>query len=182
MTIGEFIYIALLTPILLIVFLLVFYELRSGAVALPSSRKTRRAILDLLAKHLDKRKSYNMTELGSGWGHVCFDMAREFPKVRITGYEISVLPYRVSRFFNRFKDRISFKKQSFFDDDLGQYDVIFCYLFPSHIEQLKAKFEKELKKGTIIVSNEFPVKGWTPIDTMTVREFMDISVFVYRIG
>ena len=40
---------------------------------------------------------------------------------------------------------------------------MFCYLFPTASAALRPKFEKELKDGTRIVMESFPIPGWKPV-------------------
>ena len=49
-------------------------------------------------------------------------------------------------------------------------------------ERLKPALEK-LKPGSRVVSNEFPVKGWKPVEVVHVKQGnMDHSIYVYEIG
>lgn len=47
--------------------------------------------------------------------------------------------------------------------DISGATVIFCYLLTTASEALKPKFEKELKAGTRVVMESFPVPGWKPV-------------------
>jgi hypothetical protein len=43
--------------------------------------------------------------------------------------------------------------------------------------------EKELKPGTRVVSNQFPVKGWRPIAIAHLKPgTMEYTIYVYEIG
>jgi hypothetical protein len=53
--------------------------------------------------------------------------------------------------------------------DLSDASVITCYLFPTASAALRPKFEKELKGGTRIVMESFPVPGWKPVKTAEVN-------------
>ncbi len=53
---------------------------------------------------------------------------------------------------NNFQDKITIEKKNFFEEDLSKATVIIVYLVPKTLEKLISKFEKELKKGTRIVS------------------------------
>lgn len=56
----------------------------------------------------------------------------------------------------------TFIRGDYLKEDLGEADVIFCYLLPKAMEHLKEKFETELKPGTRIFSRAFKIPGWEP--------------------
>jgi hypothetical protein len=68
------------------------------------------------------------------------------------------------------KKRVLDGKVSFIEADVMQANfsaasVIFCYLLTTASAALKPKFEKELKAGTRVVMESFPVPGWKPVRT-----------------
>ena len=57
---------------------------------------------------------------------------------------------------------VAFIRGNYLKENLGEADVIFCYLLPKAMTHLKEKFETELKPGTRIFSRAFKIPGWTP--------------------
>ncbi len=49
---------------------------------------------------------------------------------------------------------------NFYDADLGRTDVLLLYLLPATLASLRMKMEQELKPGSRIISNAFPISGW----------------------
>ena len=49
--------------------------------------------------------------------------------------------------------------------DLSQATVVTMYLLPNTVVLLKEKFLAELKPGTRIISHDYPLTGWDPVDT-----------------
>jgi hypothetical protein len=68
--------------------------------------------------------------------------------------------------------------------DLSSADVVTMYLLTSSNERLKPNLEKYLRPGARIVSNEFPIKGWKPVETLRVKSgsSMEHIIYVYEIG
>ena len=67
--------------------------------------------------------------------------------------------------------------------DLSPADVVTMFLLTSSNERLRPKLEADLKPGTRVVSNQFPVRGWKPVDVVKVRDGrMDHTIYVYEIG
>jgi hypothetical protein len=54
--------------------------------------------------------------------------------------------------------------------------VVLCYLITAASAALKPKFEAELKPGTRVVMESFPVPGWKPLDT-SAREYKTFYLY-----
>jgi len=55
---------------------------------------------------------------------------------------------------------LTFIQKNILKFDLTKADYIYLFLFPALIEKLVPKFDKELKKGTVIISHGFPVNEY----------------------
>jgi ribosomal protein L11 methylase PrmA len=63
------------------------------------------------------------------------------------------------------EDKVSFIESDVMDANLSDATLIFCYLITAASAALKPKFAAELKNGTRIVMESFPVPGWKPVKT-----------------
>jgi hypothetical protein len=67
--------------------------------------------------------------------------------------------------------------------DLSGADVVTMFLLTSSNELLRPKLEKDLKPGTRVVSNQFPIKHWKPVDMVKAKDgSMEHTIYVYEIG
>ena len=66
---------------------------------------------------------------------------------------------------NGVEDRVQFLHADVMDVDLSPATVVLCYLITAASNALKPKFEAELKPGTRVVMESFPVHGWKPVET-----------------
>jgi cyclopropane fatty-acyl-phospholipid synthase-like methyltransferase len=101
-------------------------------------------------------------DLGSGDGRLLF-AAIERGAGKCVGIDIDPERVKAARETARSKgidDKVSFIEADVLEVDLSEASVIFCYLFPSASAALRSKFEKELKPGTRILMESFPVPGW----------------------
>ena len=57
-------------------------------------------------------------------------------------------------------DKLAFETGNILKTDLTKADYVYLFLFPALIKKLLPNFDRELKKGTIIISHGFPVKGY----------------------
>ena len=106
-------------------------------------------------------------DLGSGDGRLLF-AALEKGAGKIVGVELDsalVLESKKTAEEKGVGDKAEFLEADVLDVNLSDATVILCYLFPSASEALKPKFESELKPGTRVVMESFPVKGWQPVKT-----------------
>jgi predicted RNA methylase len=107
-------------------------------------------------------------DLGSGDGRIVITAAQVYGA---RGIGIELQPGLVQLAKNNaaaagVTDKVSFTQSDFFDADLSPATVVTLYLWPSVNDQLEAKFRKELRPGTKIVSYSFPMGKWVPDKTV----------------
>ena len=118
-------------------------------------------------------------DLGSGDGRLLF-AAAEKGAAKCVGVDIDHSMVEVSSEAAKKKgmDRIlTFIEADIADVDLSRASVIFCYVHSAASAVLKPRFEKELKAGTRIVMESFPIMGWKPekvIDNNGTRFYLYI--------
>jgi SAM-dependent methyltransferase len=106
-------------------------------------------------------------DLGSGDGRLLF-AALEKGAGKAVGIELNPLQVQKARDTAKIKGlehRIVFQETDVMQSDLSEATVILCYLFTTASKALKPKFEAELKPGTRVVMESFPVPGWKPVQT-----------------
>jgi len=106
-------------------------------------------------------------DLGSGDGRLLF-AALDKGAGRAVGVEIDAEQVHTAREMAKNKgleDRITFLEADVMAVSLADASVIFCYLSSAASAALRPKFESELKPGTRIVMEDFPILGWKPART-----------------
>ena len=100
-------------------------------------------------------------DLGCGDGRLVVVAARDYGS-RAVGIEIDPLRYLWCQLLITIlglRDRVQIIFGDFFDIDLGDANVVTCYLLPMTNEKLEDKFKQELQTNTRIVSNNFLFSG-----------------------
>ncbi len=101
-------------------------------------------------------------DLGAGYGNIAFKTAESGAKV----VAVEADPFKawwIKREISKKKlDSVMCIKDNLLDVNLAKADVLFCYLSGSLMNKIA---EKELRKGTIIVSCVHQIKKWNPIKT-----------------
>jgi SAM-dependent methyltransferase len=116
-------------------------------------------------------------DLGCGDGRTIVTAARHYGS-RAVGVEIDPLRYLWCQALITvmgLRDRVRVVYGDFFSQDLGDADVITCYLLQTTNNELERKFEQELAPGTRVVSNTFTFPG-----LHTVREDGDAKLYLFR--
>jgi SAM-dependent methyltransferase len=98
-------------------------------------------------------------DLGCGDGRVLRAAHKRYG-VKALGFEVNPLAYLSARVLSFRTPGIRIQWGNFWHKDLGDADVVFCYLFPDVMERLAIKLEKELRPGTRVISCNFPFPGW----------------------
>lgn len=124
-------------------------------------------------------------DLGSGDGRIVITAAQKFG-ARAVGVEGQPDLCRQSRMRIQslgLEDRVQVLEENVFHVDLSPATVVTMFFLTSSNERLKPNLEKYLRPGARVVSNQFPIHGWKPVEVVHVkRGSMDHSIFVYQIG
>ena len=143
----------------------IFYALivgfRNGAPFVRSRRAKRNTMLAIA----NIKQGDVVMDLGSGDGTLLLEVARLGG--RTVGVEIN--PFLV--FYSRMRNRllglardITIQRGNLRDFGLGEADIVFLYLLTTTNASLREKFERELKPTARVITNDFPVTGWTPAE------------------
>lgn len=118
---------------------------------------TKNNLLSEISKHIDIKENSNVCDLGSGDGRVIFYLAERNKSANFVGIERSFFPFFVSKIKLGLKGykNIVFRKKDFLDYDLSNFNIFITYLYPSIMNMLLPKFEKEIKKGAVLYSIDF---------------------------
>lgn len=106
-------------------------------------------------------------DLGSGDGRVLFYLSKFNKKAKYIGIENGIFPLllsKIERFFKKDAKEVDLKiiNNDISKQDLSDATHIFMYLYPTVMDNLLSKFEKELKPGSLVVSLSFKFKDKEP--------------------
>lgn len=137
----------------------VFYTIIMPFFSAPFYASSNAAMLKMLElAHLTNTDK--VVDLGSGDGRLVIAASRLSKEaVGVEHNPYLTLLSRIRAIISP-NGKLKIKNKSLWHENLATYDVVFCYLFPSYMEKLKQKFEKELAPGSRIVTNTFRIKGW----------------------
>ena len=131
------------------------------------------------------QKGEKMFDLGSGDGRIVLMAADRF-KADATGVEMDDSLYtQSSEEIRRRKltERARIIHGDIFLQDYSSADLLTVYLLPESNEKVRPILEKQLKKGTRIVSHDFEFAGWKPEKVEHIEddgEGRSHTIFLYR--
>jgi len=144
--------------------------------------------LTIVQKMLDLgelKSGEKMFDLGSGDGRIVIMAAQKYG-ADATGVEMEDDLYRQSMQKIR---SLGLEKTAriihgdIFKQDYSSADMITVYLLPVSNSKLRPLLEKQLKKGTRIVSHDFPFRDWTPVKEVSIEddgEGRSHTLYLYR--
>ena len=158
---------------------IVIYSLLLGISPMPSSKKAKEAIIRLLPKNIEDGVIY---ELGSGWGGLAFRLAKKYPKAKIIAFELSPIPFLISRMRQLALRRANLiiLWKNFYDWNLSDAGAIVCYLFPGAMRNLAPKFRRELPIHCMIISNTFALPDWKSDPPLFLDDLASTPIYVYQ--
>ncbi|VVA44141.1 conserved hypothetical protein [Candidatus Roizmanbacteria bacterium] len=129
-----------------------------GAPYVPTKNKLA---LDIL-KEVKFKKNGLFVELGSGDGRIVRTAVKTY-SVKGLAVDVNGLLIIWSKFLSKLDGtypRINFVVKNILAVNLIRADYIYLFLFPAIIKKLVPIFDKELRKGTIIISHGFPISEY----------------------
>lgn len=149
---------------------------------------TSNAVLEDVSKALGVKDDSVVYDLGCGDGRILFYLSRFHPKAKYKGIENRMFPVLLARFgsFLNVKkngNRVEIIDGDFFEKDLSDATHVFTYIYPSLMDELLPKFEKEFKSGTKLVSLSFKFTNKMPIEEIDLKRNkyqMGRKLYVYQ--
>ncbi len=72
--------------------------------------------------------------------------------------------------------------RNFWNGDLSDADVVFCYLFSDVMKALSAKLRSDLKAGAVVVSCNFNLPGFSPDRILRHGNTLhNDPIYIYRV-
>jgi hypothetical protein len=157
--------------------LLVYRGALSGQIPLYlSNRETARTLANLLPASAGLR----CVDLGAGLGSMLRPLATTRPDSWFVGVENAPLTWLGGKLLALRQPNCEWRWGDLWRTDLSQFDVVYAFLSPVPMAALWAKVEKEMKPGSLFVSNSFPVPEVEPSEIVEVDDERETLLYCYR--
>lgn len=117
---------------------------------------TSRYRVETMVELSNIQPNQRVADLGSGDGRISIAFGAKGGIV--TGYELDEKLFLSSKALIKEKnleDKVEILKKDFWEEDLGQFDIICIYPMPDIMDTLQEKILEECKKGTKILTNYY---------------------------
>jgi hypothetical protein len=135
----------------------------------------------VVAEIVEREKSNNFLDLGSGSGSMLVHLAKRLPTLSCDGVELAPVPFWVSRLRLAFRRNCCVNWKDLWSVDLSRYDVVYAFLSPVPMSALWEKVRHEMRPGTLFISNSFPVMGVAPKETVIIPGPIKRKLYLWRL-
>ena len=111
-----------------------------------------------------------LMDLGSGDGRLVIAAVSKYKASGAAGVELDAELVQRASYQARgagIADRVTFTAGDLFAANVERATVVTLYLLPQILGQVEAKLQKELKPGARVVSHDYPLPTWKPVDVVT---------------
>ncbi len=160
-----------------------YYDNKTGVVTVASSPRVRGMMINHLQQEIVQgRKQRVIYDLGSGSGQLSWYVARAMPTCKVIGFELSYIPWAISWLRQKAlgPKNLSYYRADFMSMNVGDADSVLLYLRGKVMPTLSEKLWLELRSGTLVVSNAFPLHApWEPFVYESYNE-TGAKLYAYR--
>ena len=140
-----------------------------------------RAAVESLAQLLPLGRSFSFIDLGSGCGGLLQYLRRKRPDGNYHGVEAAPLPFLIGRCRSAFSGSgYRTRWGDFWGHDLASYDVVYAYLSPRPMAELWRKARREMRPGSVLISNCFAIPGVTADVSLELHDAAGSKLYLWR--
>lgn len=172
-------------PLLFLALALVFWNSAGDRVPLYLTNRTTWHALESLVEGEMRaaEKPLRLTDIGCGLAGALLFLARKHPDAIFVGIESAPLPYALARLRAAFSGlpNLTVVYGDLWKQDLGDFDLVYCFLSPEPMPRLHEKAKREMRAGTLLISNSFQVPGVEADDILRVEDARETELLLYRL-
>jgi SAM-dependent methyltransferase len=135
-------------------------------------------VVEALAQRLPSKPGLRLIDLGCGLGGLLAGLARLRPDLLLHGVEAAPLNWLLSRL--RLDGRARIRFGNLWDEDLSRYDIVYAYLSPAPMARLWAQARRQMRPGTLFISNSFEIPGVAPDEVLELDDLTGSRLLLWR--
>ncbi len=135
-----------------------------------------------LTSFLPSKKDFTFIDLGCGCGGLLSRLNKTRANGVFYGVEAALLPYLIGKIRNLYKKSgCKVLWGDLWKQNLSQYDVVYAYLSPVPMKSIWKKVCREMRPGSIFISNTFMIPGVAPEKSIRLNDFSGSTLYIWRI-
>ncbi len=143
-----------------------------------SSNKAAEGLTSLLPQE----KRFSLIDVGCGCGGLLSQLSKTQPKGHFFGIEAAPIPYLLSKLRIMWSaPNCNVQWGDFWKHDLAPYDVVYAYLSPVPMKLLWQKACKEMRPGSLFISNSFIIPGIEPEQTIELNDLTGSRLYLWHV-
>ena len=124
----------------------------------------------VVGDHLPVDRSIRLLDAGCGLGGGIRILARRYPQCCFEGIESAPLPCLYAWFMARHLPNCRVRLGNYRDVDFRDYDVVYAFLSPQPMPGLWCKVRRDMRPGSLFISNNFSVPGFEPDQVIAIDD------------
>ena len=121
-------------------------------------------------------------DLGAGIGSMVVPLSEMYPQKNYAGVENAPIPWVIGALRTRRRKNCQWQWGSLWKANLADHDVVYAFLSPAPMAELWQKVQREMKPGSLFISNSFPVPGVEASETLEINDARQTRLFCYRVA
>lgn len=141
-----------------------------------SNAETAAAVAQLLPS-----TPVSVLDIGAGTGSLLRPLARLRPDCRFAGIELAPAPWLIGRILGARLPNLTWRRGDLFTPSWTDYDVVYAFLSPVPMGAVWGKASAEMRAGSLLISNSFPLPAREPDFVAAVGDRRGTRLYLYRI-
>ncbi len=141
---------------------------------------TNRATTEALLSLMRQRSARRFIDLGSGLGGVVRELDGEGRQA--SGVETAPMVWLVSNLLSKIQGRGRILRQDIWTADIAGEDIVYAFLSPEPMPALYDKAKREMKPGSLLVSNSFAVPGVEASEIWELSDRRKTRLYLYEMN
>lgn len=138
---------------------------------------TNRATIEALSRLMTERGGATFIDLGSGLGGVVRGLAGKGRNAE--GYETAPMAFLISAVLSKLTGRGTIHRQDIWSADISSADIVYVFLSPEPMLAIHDKARREMKPGSLLVSNSFAIPGLDADEIWDLSDRRKTRLYLY---
>ncbi len=119
-------------------------------------------------------------DLGCGLAGSLYQLSRRYPQAHFVGVETAPLVFLLAWLRCLLRPNCQIRYRNLWQQPLGDFDVVYCFLSPAPMPRLWAKACQEMRPGARLVSNTFTIPGAPPDQSIELHDWRSSRLLIWQ--